>query len=57
MIHDMFIMGTNRICWKYCQGEKPVISQSPQEWVKPMGLQVAGNGEARTDSEDLNSEF
>lgn len=57
MIHDVFIMGTNRICWRYCQGEKRGSAQRlhgpPQEWVRRGGLWartswVAVGSDART---------
>lgn len=34
MIHDVFIMGTNRICWRYCQGEKRVL---PRDFAGHLG--------------------
>lgn len=42
MIHDVFIMGTNRICWRYCQGEKWGSAQKlhgpSQKWVQRVGF-------------------
>lgn len=44
MIHDVFIMGTNRICWRYCQGEKQGSAQRlhgpSQDWGQRVGLQA-----------------
>lgn len=44
MIHDVFIMGMNRICWRYCQGEKQGSAQrlhgSSQEWVQHISLRA-----------------
>lgn len=64
MIHDVFIMGTNRICRRYCQGEKRGSAQRldgpPREWVQHGALRartlwVAVSSDARTaDTRDLD---
>ena len=52
MIHDVFIMGMNRICWRYCQGEKQGSAQrfpgpsqelGPASW--PSGPEFVGSSE------------
>lgn len=34
MIHGVFIEGTDRVCWRYCQGEKQVL---PRDFVGSLG--------------------